>query len=290
MPDSPTASWTLGVAQFTPQKGDVPANLERIGALCRQAAREGASLLVMPESAVTGYFLEGAAHTYALSPDELASALSACLGDIQGPLDLLVGFYEKNDGRPFNSVAYLRLDSGQVEVGGVYRKVFLPTYGVFDEARFHAPGDRLGLFETRVGKVGCLICEDVWHSIMGTLLALRGADVIAVPSASPARGFASAKPGNLLRYERMLRGLADEHGVYAAAAMLCGFEGGKGFTGGSFIYGPDGEMLDQAPLHEEALILAPVLPSAIETERRQTPLLEDLREAWPLIRDWVDEG
>ncbi|MBX3095931.1 MAG: hypothetical protein KF812_03640 [Fimbriimonadaceae bacterium] len=284
---SPAQPWTLGVAQFAPKKGDVPANLDRIAALCRQAAREDARLLVMPESAVSGYFLEGAAHLHSLSGPELGSMLTARLGELTNPVDLLVGFYEKNEGRPYNSVAYLRLDEGKAELGGVYRKIFLPTYGVFDEARFHAPGNELGLFETRVGKVGCLICEDVWHSIMGSLLALRGAEVIAVPSASPARGFAHEKPGNLLRYERMLKGLADEHGVYAVASMLCGFEGGKGFTGGSFAYGPDGEMLDQAPLHEEALILVPIHPGAIETERRQTPLLEDLKEIWPLIKDWI---
>ncbi|HAY15029.1 MAG TPA: nitrilase-related carbon-nitrogen hydrolase [Fimbriimonadaceae bacterium] len=271
--------YQLAVAQFSPEKGRASANAARIGELVHQAAAKGAELVVFPESIWTGYFLEGGADEHSARPEQVADELAPHVLGV-GPLEIILGYYEQSDGRPYNSAVHLLVEGGQVTVRGNYRKIFLPTYGVFDEARFHAPGDHLGVFETRHGRVGCLICEDVWHSTMGTLLALAGCHLVVVPSASPARGFQNEKPGNLLRYERMVSAMAEEHGVYGAASMLCGFEGGKGFTGGSFIIGPDGVALGQAPLLEEAIVMAEVDEAEVRACRMRTPLLEDLRENW----------
>lgn len=283
----------LGVAQFAPDKGNIPANLATIAATIAQAAEAGCTLVVFPESAVSGYFLEGGADEHALTEADLATQLTLALQNhtLKAPLTAFVGYYEKGDAQPYNSVACLTVLPGTphptVHPNGSYRKLFLPTYGVFDEHRFHAPGNELGLFPLGPITVGVLICEDVWHSILGTLLAVNGADIVLVPSASPARGFSEDKPGNLLRYERMLRALAEEHGCYTAAAMLCGFEGGKGFVGGSFVFDPNGDQIASAPLLEQALITVPLDLETVRESRRHTPLLDDLRAAWPLITHFV---
>lgn len=273
-------SFRVAVAQFTPVKADVEANLDRIAEIARQAQSEGAELAAFPEAATTGYFLEGGVLENALSADELCMRLGRRLEGIERPLDVAVGFYEKAGGELYNSAAYLEFRGGGGRVVHIYRKFFLPTYGVFDEERFVARGRELGLFQTRLGPMGFLICEDLWHSILGTLLAMSGAGVVLVPSASPARNFGASLPGNVLRYERMLRALSEEHGVYALLPMLCGFEGGKGLAGGSMAFDPTGALLARAPLLEDHMLVVEIDPDLIAIARSRSPLLSDLQSCW----------
>ncbi len=279
--------FTLASIQFVPQKGKVPANLDRIAELTTQAAGSGADMCLFPESAVTGYFLEGGASEHSLSADDLTEELTMRLSHLDSPVDIAVGFYEKHGGQPFNSAAYIEIPGGgrPGRLVHVYRKFFLPTYGVFDEERFHSRGSRLGVFDSRFGRMAILICEDVWHSILATLCAVRGAEILLVPSASPARGFGEDKPNNLLRYERMLRCISEEHGMYAAVAMLVGFEGGKGFSGGSMVYDPFGHQMVQCPIGDESMVLAEIDFSQVEIARSRTPLVDDLRSAWETIKE-----
>ncbi len=270
----------VAAVSFAPEKGAVSLNLDRIAEIGRQAAAEGAELAVFPETATTAYYLEGGVVEHAMGGEQLLAELAKRLDGLERQLDLLVGFYEKAEGDLFNSAAYLSFGPDGSRLVHVYRKFFLPTYGAFDEERFVTRGRELGVFDTRLGRVGVLICEDVWHSILGTLCAVRGAQMVLVPSASPARGFAECKPGNLLRYERMLRALSEEHGVYSVNAMLCGFEGGKGFVGGSMAFDPLGQKLTQGPVMEEHLALADVDYELITVARAKKPLLGDLMSAW----------
>jgi predicted amidohydrolase len=275
-------AFTVALAQTAPKKADVAHNIAQIAELCMQASGEGAELAVFAEGAVTGYFLEGGVLEAAMSGQELLDALCSRL-TLARPLDALVGFYESWEGNLHNSAAYLELGPGGGRVVHVYRKFFLPTYGVFDEERFVSRGTELGVFETRLGKVGVLICEDVWHSLMPTLCALKGAQLLLIPSASPARGFSDGRPENRDRYERMLRAVSEEHGVWCANAHLCGFEGGKGFIGGSFVVSPFGKVVAESPIQEEHLLLAEVDLDLVEIARAQTPLISDLRGSWPAI-------
>lgn len=271
---------TAATAQIAPFKRNVERNLDRIAEVAVEASREGADLLLLPETVVTGYFLEGGVLEGSLSAEELRRRLETRLGSLERPLDLALGYYEIEDSTLFNSAAYLEWTGSALELRHSYRKFFLPTYGVFDEERFVSRGRDLGVFETRFGTMALLICEDVWHSILPTLCALSGAKIILVPTASPARGFTQERPDNVLRYERMLRGISEEHGVFTMNAMLCGFEGGKGFSGGSMIVDPFGQKLVQAPLDEEHLVMAPVDLDLVALARAQTPLLSDLESAW----------
>src|SRR5688572_2347606 len=207
--------FTVACAQMAPQKAELEANLDKIADLIAQASGEGADLVVFPEASTTGYFLEGGVVELALSARELAEAIGKRLeGKLDRETDALVGFYESDSGNLYNACAYMTLRPGTIEsqhqpaVVHVYRKFFLPTYGVFDEERFVGRGRELGVFETRFGRMGVLICEDVWHSMLPALCAVRGAQTILVPSASPGRGFSGESIGNLDRYRRMLIAVA----------------------------------------------------------------------------------
>ena len=279
----------VAVGQFAPEKAEVERNLDTIAEAMRQAVAEAADLLVLPEAATTGYFLEGGVLEAALSSDQLASKLSSRVGRLERELWTVVGFYENSDGRLTNSAALLRAEGAGVEVRGVYRKFFLPTYGVFDEERFVSRGRELGVFETPWGKLGILICEDVWHSILPTLNAAAGAQILAVPAASPARGFTGEHIANHDRYRRLFRAISEEHGLFCVNAQLCGFEGGKGFVGGSVVVDPFGNTLAEAPVADPAMVVADLDLATVAIARAQSPLLADLQSAWGDVRRLVHE-
>jgi NAD+ synthetase len=175
----------------------------------------------------------------------------------------------------------------------VHRKIFLPTYGVFDEERFVEPGDRVAAFDASWGRGAVVICEDAWHSLVPTIAALDGAQLLVIVSASPARGLApgtldgdgEVRPSSLIRWERTAQGIAAEHGVYVALAQLVGFEGGKGFPGGSLVVGPSGDVLDRAPVFEEYLLELTLDLDEIPRVRSEFPLLSDLRSRLPHLLD-----
>lgn len=270
----------LACVQFQPTKGDLKATLDHLAETALQAVSEGADLLVYPESATTGYVLEGGVDALSLTTAELCAELEPRFKNAGKTFDIAIGFYESNPRRPFNSAAYLSFDGAKLTALHTYRKIFLPTYGVFDEHRFHEEGSELGVVDTKFGRIGILVCEDVWHSVLSTLLCVAGCELILVHSASPARNFQSDKPGNLIRYDRMLQSLCEEHGVFAAMAMLSGFEGGKGLTGGSQVVAPNGECLVQAKNFGEQIVMTNVDRRLVAQARSGTPLASDLKEHW----------
>ncbi len=283
------APFQVACLQTKPTKGDLNKSLNHLAETIIQAANEGADLVVLPESAPTGYVLEGGVDELALTPAQLTSELEVRLQNLPKQLDIAISYYEKTARRPYNSAAYLTIDQGKATLLHNYQKFFLPTYGVFDEHRFHEEGSNLGIVETRFGKIGILICEDVWHSILPTLLTVAGAELILIHSASPAREFQADKPGNLIRYDEMLQGLCNEHGVFCAMAMLAGFEGGKGLVGGSQIVNPMGERIVQAQNFGEQIIIAEVDMALVDQARAATPLASDLKERWLAITKIVNE-
>src|SRR6185503_6969 len=133
----------------------------------------------------------------------------------------------------------------------------------------------------RSGRAAMLICEDAWHGISGTVAALDGAQVVYVVSASPARGIHGPRPDNVEHWEDLVRRIADEHGVFAVLAQMVGFEGGKGFPGGSFVMGPRGNVRVTGPLWDEALVLATIDLGELPLARADLPLLADLETMLP---------
>ena len=270
------------VLQFRPEKSRLRESPARLRAHLEALRPHAPQVVVLPEAALTGYFLQGGVRELALTRHELLELLVGVYEKVgwEGVLDVVVGFYERDEGAYYNSAAYLELPHRVVHV---HRKVFLPTYGVFDEERYLARGRRVEAFRTRFGRAALLICEDFWHSITATIAALDGAEVIYVPSASPARGFQGGYPENVARWRTLAQAVAAEHGLYVVVASLVGFEGGKGMSGGSLVVGPDGRILAEAPLFEEAALLFPLDRERIPPVRYDSPLLSDLEAGLPLL-------
>lgn len=281
--------FTVALAQFRPVKGRVSANLERIEQCFRDAAALATppDVLVFPETILTGYFLEGGVREHATTAGALFEALVACHARSgAGPLEVCLGFYELWERRLHNAVIWASLGGDDAGVRHVHRKVFLPTYGVFDEERFVESGREVRAFDARIGRVAMLVCEDAWHSLLPTIAAVDGAQFLAVVAASPARGLVPdathpGQPGSQARWERLARDIAGEHGVFVALSQLVGFEGGKGFPGGSLLAGPDGDVLIRAPQFEDALVTATVDLDSIIRVRADAPLLADLEVKLP---------
>jgi predicted amidohydrolase len=278
----------VAVVQSKPRKGDVDANLAELGAIFAQlaSAEEPYDLVVAPEAALTGYFLEGAVYERAFVADALARTLAelwrAAPGSARAPVDVVLGFYENAGGTYYNAALYLHIDAAGHEILHVHRKMFLPTYGVFDEERFLSRGRRLQTFETRFGRMAILVCEDAWHAIMPTIAAVKGARVLLVPSASPGRGLgAGGELESVLHWRNVLHSYAVEHGVFVIYAGLAGFEGGKGMTGSSTIIDPFGDTLVTAPVLGAHVLSAELDLSDVDVARAGLPLLGDLGAVLP---------
>ncbi len=271
----------IAIAQFRPTKGDLDRTLDACAATIERAvAREPRPrLVVFPETALTGYFLEGGVREQAVSAPQLFEALNSRVS--ADGLDIAIGFYERDAGGLYNSGLYATLGPA----GGirhVHRKVFLATYGIFQEERFVEAGAGIRAFDGPLGRTALLICEDGFHSISGTLAALDGASIILILSASPARGAApgAGAPGNLVRWDALASAVAAEHGVYVLVSQLVGFEGGKGFAGGSAAYDPRGHRIVAGPLWEEALLPVRLDLGKAARARADEPLFSDLERSW----------
>ncbi|HEV7839032.1 MAG TPA: NAD(+) synthase, partial [Gemmatimonadaceae bacterium] len=288
----------LAVVQFKPRKGDYAANLARTAGIFSQldALEPQPDVAVFAETALTGYFLEGGVRDVALTAGKLARDLQAQYTSAVStprPLDVCIGFYEVWNNAFYNSALYVTLGGDEPVIRHVHRKLFLPTYGLFDEERFVDRGFEVRAFDTNWGRAAMLICEDAWHSLTGTVAALDGATTIFVVSASPARGIhpradEGQVPANLKRWERLARDMAEEQGVFVALVNLVGTEGGKTFSGGSIICGPHGDIRAQAPLWEESILTIRLDPQDLTRARTDAPLLTDLQTMMPHLMRTVD--
>lgn len=286
-------SFSVAIVQFKPHKGDVDANfatLQRIFAQLIAGPGAVPSLIVLPEAAMTGYFLEGAVYELSFTAQAFAERLDAEWRAAGGtePVDVVCGFYENNNGTYHNSALYATIGAPAVAIAHVHRKMFLPTYGVFDEERFLTRGRNLGVFPTPFGNAAILICEDAWHSIMPTIAALKGARLIIIPSASPGRGLAGhGMLESVERWRATTTLMAGEHGVYVLYAGLTGFEGGKGMSGSSAVVSPRGEVLESLDELTVSILRATLDPVEVDLARATLPLLGDLSAVLPDL--WYDE-
>jgi len=267
---------TLALAQINTCLGDVEANLEKHLSLAKEALSDGADLLIFPELSLTGYVLQDLATTVAHQPT-LEDPIFRQLLKVSQDLDLVVGFVDEDRRhRFFIASAYL----SRGEVVHVHHKVYLPTYGLFDEGRFFAWGDAIRAFDTRFGRAGLLICEDFWHASPPYLLWLDGADLMLFNSASPGRGLTSEPQLESARWvEHINRAYASLFTTFVAHANRVGYEDGLNFWGGSTLFDPNGDLLAKGPYHEEALTLAEIDLKQLHRTRARLPLLRDERTA-----------
>jgi NAD+ synthetase len=251
------------------------------------------NVLVLPEAALCGYFLEGGVREIARPAGQVYADLNERYRQVCGvaapPLDIVVGFYERYRNHYYNSAMYATLNDA-IGIRHVHRKVFLPTYGVFDEGRFVTPGQQIAAFDTEHGRAALLICEDAWHNISGLIAGLDGAEIVYVISASPARGTSGEVPGNVEHWEDLVRRIADEQGMFVVLSQLVGFEGGKGFPGGSLVMGPRGEVLVSGPLWQDALVATTISREDLPLARADMPLLSDLETMLPHMQREVERA
>ncbi len=289
----------LAVAQIKPRKGDYRGNLERLKAVFAQVdqLRPRPNVLCLAESALTGYFLEGGVRDSAVTAGTLAADLDAVYRSAvtsPGPIDVTLGFYEVWNNKLYNSAMYVTLGAGEPKIAHVHRKVFLPTYGLFDEERFVERGREVRAFDTPWGRAALLVCEDAWHSLTATIAALDGAQIIFVCAAAPARGTqpkgdAVPGPASVSRWDRLIRDIADEHGVFVSLSCLVGSEGGKVFPGGSLVAGPSGDVRARAPLWDEMVLSVSVDLSDCTRARTDMPLIADLETMVPHLKRNIDD-
>lgn len=266
----------LALAQINTVLGNVQKNLEKHLAIIEEANSRGADLVVFPELSLTGYVLQDLTPMVACRP-RVDDPVFAPLLVASQRLDIVVGFVEEDvRNRFYIAAAYL----SRGKVLHVHRKVYLPTYGLFDEGRFFAWGDSVQAFDTAYGRVGMLICEDFWHASPPYLLWLDGADLFIFMSASPGRGVTGKEVLDSSRWvNHILRAYASLYTSFVAHTNRVGFEDGLNFWGQAALYDPNGELLAEGPAFEEALTLVEVDLNQLHRTRARLPLLRDERTA-----------
>lgn len=265
----------IALAQLAPRLGDVEANLARHLEVLEAARAEGAGLVVFPELGLTGYLLQDLAGEVAMRLDDprLASLVAATTG-----MSAVVSFVEESgDHRLF--IAAALVEDGRIR--HVHRKVHLPTYGLFDERRFFAPGEAIRAVPSRLGVgVGLAVCEDFWHLGTAQVLALDGAQLLVNVSSSPGRDLAATHAeglGTAASWRALLRTYAQ---LTTSVVVFCnrvGVDESITFWGGSEVIGPAGETIARAPLYDEAVVYADVALGDVRRERIALPLLRDER-------------
>ncbi len=262
----------VALAQIAPVLADrqrnVGLHLEQI-----QAARaQEADLIVFPELSLTGYFVRDMVPDVAITPDapEIRELMDAA-----GPMAVVLGFVEESPQHRFYNTA-LYAEGGRVV--HVHRKVYLPTYGLFDEQRYFAAGERFLAFDTaRFGRMGILICEDFWHLSAAAIMQAEEIDVLICPANSPGRGVEGPRVRTAETYEHLSKAYAQLMGAVVIVVNRVGFEDGLCFWGGSSVTGPDGRTIAEAPQLDESLTLATFDAADLRRQRLITPLARDER-------------
>ena len=264
----------VGLSQINPKLGDIQANLDIHLKTIAQAADQGVELLIFPELSLTGYRLHDLAYSVALRPSQRDPIFGKLL-DASRDVDIVVGFVETDARQKFHiAAAYL----SQGEMVHLHRKVYLPTYGMFDEGRYFAWGDAIRAFDTRFGRMGILICEDFWHISPPHLLWLDGADILILTSASPGRGIATEqKIGSAKWVEHINQAYASIFTNFVLHTNRTGFEDGVSFWGGATVFDPEGKQLVQGPYYEDALVTAKLDLNQLRRTRIRLPVLRDER-------------
>jgi predicted amidohydrolase len=265
----------IALAQLAPRLGGLEENLARHRELLARARAAGAGLVVFPELGLTGYQLQDLAAEVAMRSDD--PRLLSLAEDAKG-LSAVVSFVEEaDDHRLFISAALL--EDGQVRF--VHRKLYLPTYGLFDERRFFAAGDRLRTVDSRLGvKLGIAICEDFWHLGVAETMALDGAQLLINVSSSPGRDLAAIHEvglGTAVSWRTLMRTYAQLTTSFVVFCNRVGMDETISFWGGSEVIAPSGEALFTAPLFDEGLYMVDIELGDVRRERIGLPLLRDER-------------
>lgn len=267
----------VALAQIAPALGDLSGNVSLHLRVARAALRRGARLAVFPELSLTGYRLQDMVSEIAVDLDAPGPILP--LLKMSRRISMIVGLVEESEGHRFYNSA-LFLEGGRIR--HVHRKVYLPTYGMFEEGRYFSAGDSLRAFRSRLGRAGMLICEDIWHPPSSLVLAQDGADYLFVLANGPTHGLDRPEgPSSQRTWSDLLKVTAQLQTVFVVCANRVGCEDGVTFGGGSSVHDPLGRRLAVARQFDHDLVVCDLDRSALRRARTAYPLLRD--ERLPLL-------
>jgi len=259
-------------------------NLKKCIEWIRKAAKQGANVVCLPELYSSFYFCQSENHDYFELAEPLHNdsykAFSALAAELA--VVLIIPFFERRASGLYHNSAYIIDTDGSQ--AGLYRKMHIPDDPSYYEKFYFTPGD-IGFkaFDTKVGKIGTLICWDQWYPEGARITALQGAEVLFYPTAIGWHPSEKEQYGEKQHdaWRTVQRGHAVANGIFVAACNRVGFEkpvessAGIEFWGASFIAGPQGEILAQASHDKEEIIMAEI----------DHTLMEDVRRNWPFLRD-----
>ena len=257
----------VALAQISCKRGDKAENIKTIESRVTKAKQQGAELVIFPELSLTGYTMRDQIY-------ELAETIPGHSTTVLEKLAKKTGTYivfgmpelsEKTQATVYNAAVLV----GPHGFIGKYRKMYLPTHSVFEEKRYFRPGYQTAVFETELGKIGLIICYDIFFPEVSRLTRLKGAQLIVCISASPAtrRTF----------FETLTAARAIENTAFLAYVNLVGIEDGLQFWGGSRLVGPNGKVLVKAKYDEEDMVIGEINYADIRPTETFVPILKDLR-------------
>ena len=261
----------IALAQISPKLGDLEQNFQIHIDYIQKAKKKNVDLLIFPELSLTGYTLKDMVEEIAVDPrtDPLFKKLVGLCRE----MSFVVGFVEeKEKGLFYNSAAFF----SKGKISHIHRKIYLPTYGMFEELKFFGQGKNFHSFTTPFGKAGMLICYDFLHISSSYLLFVGGSEIIIAISAAPGRGisdddgYASAR-----MWELMGEAVAHFFQSFVIYCNRVGFEDGKSFAGGSFIYNPGGQLVAKSPYVDEDFLVKDIDLEEIRRFRKNRPYRRD---------------
>ena len=257
----------LALAQISCKRGDKKENTKKVEKITNKAKQKGADLVIFPELSLTGYVVRD--QIYELAETIPGPSVKA-MEDIARKTNTYIIFgmpelSEKTKATLYNTAVLV----GPEGFIGKYRKMYLPTHSVFEEKRYFRAGYHATAFETKIGKIGLIICYDIFFPEVSRLTRLKGAQLIVCISASPAVRKAF--------FEVLTVARAIENTAFLAYVNLVGIEDGLQFWGGSRLVGPNGKVLAQAKYDEEDIVMCDVDYADIKPIETFVPTLRDLR-------------
>lgn len=261
----------IALAQISPKLGDIDGNFRLHTEYIKKARKKNVDLLVFPELSLTGYTLKDMAEEIALDPR--TDPLFEKFKHLSQEVSFVVGFVEeKEKGQFLNSAAFF----SQGTIAHIHRKIYLPTYGMFEEMKFFGEGKNFHTFPTPFGKAGMLICYDFLHISSSYLLFVGGSELIIAISAAPGRGFSDEGGYASSRmWELMGESVSRFFQSFVIYCNRVGFEDGKSFAGGSFIYNPGGQLIAQSPYMDEDFLIESIDLEEIRRFRKSRPYRRD---------------
>ncbi len=255
----------LALAQIDPVLGDIAKNVETHVEFAERARANGANLVVFPELSLTGYTVKDMHWELCFRPSSPPASLGPLL-EVSKGISLLVGGIAEGDDYGIYNSAFL-IEGGALRV--VHQKMYPPTYGMFEELRYFSPGKSVRAFDCAIGRIGVLICEDLWHLSLPYLLAADGATSVITLVASPTRVTGPGTvPSIATANSENHRALARLLSVFLVFCNRVGIEDGVSFWGGSEIVSPDGDVETAAKLFDQDLVIGEINDDDVRRARR----------------------